>query len=172
MRTEKEYLIVGKITKPFGIRGEVKVLPITDDPLRYAALKTVYIGGESRKTKTALEYAKVGGRFVVARFEGCSTVEDAERLRGELLYVTRDEAVPLEEGSYYHYDLNGCTVETVSGETVGMVYDIQNRGSCDVYSVRSEEDGTEYFIPAIRDVVKEIDTANKRIVIEPVEGLF
>jgi 16S rRNA processing protein RimM len=161
---------VGKITRPFGIKGEVRVLPITDDPARYVDMNAVYIGGHKRRV--ALEYAKVGNRYVIVKLEGCDAVEDADRLRDELLYVTRDEAATLEEGSYYYYDLNGCTVETAEGKTIGTVFDIQNTGSCDIYFVRSEADGTEHLVPAIWDVVKEIDVSNKRIVIEPVEGLF
>jgi len=172
VQTKEEYLIVGKITKPFGIRGEVRVFPITDDPARYVDMKGVYIEGQGSKRRIAVEYAKVGTRYVIVKFEGCDTVEDADRLRNELLYVTRNEAAAIDEGSYYYYDLNGCEVETVEGKTVGTVYDIQNTGSCDVYFVRSDADGEEHIVPAIRDVVKEIDISNKRIVIEPVEGLF
>ncbi len=161
---------MGKITRPFGIKGEVRVLPITDDPARYVEMNAVFIGGHKRRVP--LEYAKVGNRHVIVKLEGCDTVEDAERLRDELLYVTRNEAATLEEGSYYYYDLNGCTVETAGGKTIGTVFDIQNTGSCDIYFVRSEADGTEHLVPAIWDVVKEIDVSNKRIVIEPVEGLF
>jgi 16S rRNA processing protein RimM len=172
VQTKEEYLIIGRITRPFGIKGEVRVLPITDDPARYVGMNSVYIGEKGLKRRIGLQYAKVGTRYVIVKLEGCDTIEDADQLRDELLYVTRDEAVALDVGSYYYYDLNGCTVETAEGKTVGTVFDIQNTGSCDVYFVRSEADGEEYLVPAIRDVVKEIDISEKRIVIEPVEGLF
>ncbi|MBN2323930.1 MAG: 16S rRNA processing protein RimM [Spirochaetes bacterium] len=171
-KTKEEYLIVGRVTRPFGIKGEVRVLPITDDPTRYIGMDSVFIGEEGKKRRIGLEYAKVCPRYVIVKLEGYDTVEDADRLKDELLYVARDEAVTLDEGSYYHYDLNGCTVVTSEGKTVGTVFDIQNMGSCDVYFIRAEADGKEYLVPAIHDVVKTIDISEKRIVIEPLEGLF
>ena len=115
---------MGKITRPFGIKGEVRVLPITDDPARYVDMNAVYIEGQGHIRRVALEYAKVGNRYVIVKLEGYDAIEDADRLRGRLLYVTRDEAATLDEGSYYYYDLNGCTVETAGGKTVGTVFDI------------------------------------------------
>jgi len=173
MQKKDDYLIVGRITKPSGIKGEVKVLPITDGPGRYRKLSAVYIESGGTYRKLAIEKTRVNGGRVVLKFSGCSSIEDAELLRDELLFVTRKKAVKIPKGSYYYYDILGCTVTTLEGAVVGEVYDIQNAGSCDVYCVRSPgERSREFMIPAIRDVVKKIDVGEKKIVIETLEGLL
>ena len=173
MQNKDDYLIVGRVTKPSGIKGEVKVLPITDDPGRYRRLKSVYIESDGSYRKLTIESRKIGGDRLVLKFSGCGSVEDAELLRDELLYVKRKNAAKIPRGSYYHFDIIGCTVTTIEGAVVGEVYDIQNAGSCDVYCVRSQEGKKEeLMIPAIRDVVKRIDVGKKKIVIEAVEGLL
>ena len=173
MQKKDDYLIVGRITKPFGLKGEVKVLPITDDPGRYHKLSAVYIESGGSYRKLTIETTRVNGRRVVLKFSGCGSVEDAELLRDELLYVTRKNAVKIPKGSYYYYDILGSTVTTLEGEVVGEVYDIQNAGSCDVYFVRStDKKSREFIIPALKDVVKKIDVGEKKIVIEALEGLL
>ena len=173
MQKKDDYLIIGRITKPSGLKGEVRVLPITDDTERFSRLSSVYIQSGGKYKELLVEKAGIGPKRVVLKFGGIESVEDAETLRDELIYVPRRDAVKLPDGSYYHYDIVGCTVTTLEGETVGEVYDILNAGSCDVYCVRSpKEGGTEFFVPAISDVVKKIDVGEKKITIEAIEGLF
>ena len=168
-----DYLVVGKVTRPRGLRGEVKVLPITDDPYRYNDLKAVYVRIGGTLKKILVESASVNGTQVFIKLNSFDSVEEAESLRGKLLFVPRKNAVKLDRDSYYYFDLLGCSVKTPDGEVIGKVYDILNAGSCDVYCVRSMgENRKEYLVPAVRDVVKEIDMGEKKIVIEPIEGLF
>ena len=173
MGKKGDYLIVGRVTKPSGTRGEVKVLPITDDPGRFRKLSAVYVQDGDIYRKIPVERSSVNGDRVVVKLKGCDSVEDARNFREMLLYVTRKRAAKIAKGSYYHYDIQGCRVETLEGEVIGEVYDIQNAGSCDVYCVRSRQsNGREYLIPAVKDVVKQIDIGKKRIVIEALEGLL
>jgi 16S rRNA processing protein RimM len=168
-----DYLIIGQVTKPSGIKGEVKVFPITDDPGRYHSLSAVYLRSSGSYRKVLVDSARVTGRKVWVKLSSFDSVEEAERLRGEFLYVARKDAVTLARGSHYYYDILGCTVETLDGAVIGKVYDIQNTGSCDVYCVQSADEGKrEHLIPAVKDVVKKIVVGQKRIVIDAIEGLL
>ncbi len=171
MAEESEYFIVGKILKPFGLKGEVKVLPITDDPARYGDLEFVFLKKGDSYMRVGVEGAFLHGGYVRLKLEGCRTREDGDKLRNRVLYIDRPNAAALEEGSYYYYDLLGCRVRTGDGEELGTVEDIRNSGSCDVYVVRSVS-GEEYLIPAIRDVIHEIDVQEKKIIINVIDGLL
>ncbi len=171
----KDYLIVGRVMKPFGVRGEVKVQPITDRAERFNDLSIVFIKKGEEYIKVEIERVRLHGNHVCLKPAASSSRDDAAVLTGELLYVDREHAAPIEEGSHYFYDLFGCTVKTTGGEVLGTLREIQNAGSCDVYVVRSSAEngaGDEILIPAIAEVVKSIDVKAKEIVIEPMEGLL
>jgi 16S rRNA processing protein RimM len=169
-----EYMIVGRVMKPFGVRGDVKVLPITDRPERYNDLSFVFIQKGDGFEKLEIERVRLHGGHVCFKPLAFSSREEAAVLTGELLYIDREHAAAIEEGSYYVYDLVGCTVKTSDGKVLGVLREIQNAGSCDVYVVIAADDGAhgELLIPAISDVVKKIDVRAKEIVIEPLEGLL
>jgi len=168
-----QYLLIGKILKPSGLKGEIKVYPYTDHITRFKNLSFVFLkNGESYK-KIDVEYARIMKEHVVLKLKGYDTNELAERLRGSLLFIDRENAVPLNKGSFYYYDLNGCVVKTEQGEVLGTLYNIYKAESCDVYIVSDRKNKeNDIYIPAISDIIKKIDIKNKEIVIEPVEGLL
>jgi 16S rRNA processing protein RimM len=173
MDEHTDYLIIGKVLRPFGIRGETKVLPITDDAARFRDVGHVFLKDSSGYHRNAVEQVKMSGDRVILKLESVDSRDEAEALRNRFLYIDRQHAAPLNESSHYYYDLQGCTVKTVQGQVVGQLHDIRNAGSCDVYVVKSEEpSGEEILVPAIRDVIKKIDTKNKEIYIEIIDGLF
>ena len=159
--------------KPFGVRGEVKVQPITDHPERFNDLSFVYIKKGEGFEKLEIERVRLHDGIVSFKPIAFSSRDDAAVLTGELLYIDREHAAAIEEGSHYYCDLVGCTVKTSGGKVLGVLREIQNAGSCDVYVVAAD-DGVfgEMLIPAISDVVKKIDVQAKEIVIEPLEGLL
>lgn len=166
-----DYLIIGKAVRPFGVRGEVKLLPITDRPERFKELEYLYIQRENRFRKVRIERARVSGKGVILKLEGLDTREQADLMRNRLVYVDREHAAALDEASFYYYDILGCMVATREGEELGTVEDIRNFGSCDIYVVR-RQGGEELLVPAIRDVITSIDVPRKRIEIVLVEGLL
>jgi 16S rRNA processing protein RimM len=166
-----DYLIIGKVSRSFGIGGEIKLVPITDRGERFKELEYLYVREGDGYRGLRIERTRIAGDKVILKLEGVSTREEADQLRHQLLYVDREHAAELEEDSYYYYDILGCTVETTTGENLGVVRDIQNFGSCDIYFVQ-RTDGEEMLIPAIRDVIADMDLSRKRIVIEPVDGLL
>ena len=173
MSVKTEYLIIGKIVKPFGLKGEVKVSPITDSALRFKDLRYVFLQSGSGFDRVDVSSTRPANNFVLLKFNGLDSRDAVEKLRGEYLYVDRKNAVELEGSSYYYCDLLDCKVITLEGMLLGIVYDIQNAGSCDVYFVRNQnEDQKEVLIPAISQVVKSIDVDNKEITVDLIDGLL
>jgi 16S rRNA processing protein RimM len=154
---------VGRISAPFGIRGELKVLPLTDFPARFRPGQRLWLQGEPRR----IERSRWDKNDVVLKLEGIDTRTQAEGLRGEVLMLP--EAATLESGRYYLHDIIGLRVEDAAGETLGKVADVLSTGANDVYVVRG--DRGELLLPAIDDVVKEVDLTGGRLVVEILEGL-
>ncbi|HBW12472.1 MULTISPECIES: ribosome maturation factor RimM [Proteiniclasticum] len=157
----KKFLTIGEITKPHGIKGEVKVFPLTDDIQRFKKLKRVFIDGQEVK----VSYVTVGHDRAILRLEGVDSVEEAEKLRKKLLVVPREEAVKLEEDSYFIEDLKDCTVYDEEGLELGKVADVIQTGANDVYWIKKPK---ELLIPAIRDVVLSVDVEAEKIIIKPI----
>jgi len=168
-----DYLIIGRFLKPFGIHGEMKVLPVTDTHERFRYLSFVFIRDSNELKKCELEGVRYKGDMVLLKLKGYDTRNAAEQLSNEYLYIDRAHAAPLDDEGYYYYDLYECRVLTTAGDKLGSVCDIQNAGSCDVYVIRGDnEEDDIFYIPAVKDVVKKIDIKNKEIIIEEIEGLF
>lgn len=163
---ELDYIAVGRICRPYGVRGEVKVQFLTDFPERFKHLKTVYIDGEPY----TIERRRFIADGVLLKFAGIDTPEAAAFLRNRLIEVPVSEAVPLPPGTYYYFQILGLEAVTTAGEVLGRVVDIIATGANDVYIVRSAE-GREVLVPAIEDVVKEVDLQANRLVVELLPGL-
>lgn len=167
---KKEYLEIGKIVNVHGLRGDVKVMPWCDDPEFLCEFEVLYLGKEHKEV--VVEDARPFKNTVILRLEGCNTVEDAEKLRGQVLYMHRDD-VELEEGVYFIQDLIGLQViDADSGRVYGTLRDVTQTGANDVYEVRDEEQKRSYWIPAIPDVVIETDVDGGVMKIRPLEGLL
>jgi len=163
--------VVGRIARAHGIRGQVIVNPATDFPEerfrpgaevfieRYGAVETL------RLTTVRFQH----GRPVIG-IDGVETMNDAEAFAGFELRVPLDWLVPLPPDTFYRHDLIGCRVETTSGETVGVVEDVEGTLTGSRLVVRS--DRGEILIPLVREICTAIDPAVKRIVVEPPAGLL
>jgi len=162
------YLVVGKIVAPWGVRGEVKVAIETDFPERFSRLKRVYLGEEA--TSFVLEGSRLHQRHVLLKLEGCDDRNAAEKLRGQLVQIPIEEAMPLGEDEYYIYQIVGLDVWTTKGEHLGRVSEVLFTGANDVYVVQGERG--EILIPAVEDVVVEVDLAGGRLTVELMEGLI
>ena len=161
------YLVIGRVAKPWGIQGEVKVEVITDFPGRFSLLRKVYLGPEA--APFALEGFRLHKGAALLKLEGCHDRTTVEKLRGQLVQIPIEEAMPLEQDEYYEYQIVGLAVWTAGGKYLGTVDEVISTGSNDVYVVRGE--GREVLIPAIEDVVLEINLAQGRLVVELMEGL-
>ena len=168
---DPEFVIVGRITKPHGVKGALKVDPITDDPQRFKTLKSVRVGPED-DPGDSIDIARIQfqNKFVILSFEGIETREDADAFRGQYLYISQDELMPLPDDSVYIFELIGLEVYTNKNEFVGIVKDVREFPANDMFVV--EKDDHEYLIPDVPDIVKDVDPDSGKIIINPVEGLL
>jgi len=156
-----EMMTIGQIVNTHGIKGEIKVFPLTDDSKRFKKLKSVYLDG----IDTKIESVKIGTKVVILKLEGIDTPEQAVNYKLKYLEIKRQDAVKLDKGSYFVVDIVGCTVFDTNGLKVGEVAKVLNLPANDVYQVAGEK---EVLIPALKSVVKEINIEDKKIVIIPV----
>lgn len=165
----KQYLEIGKIVNTHGLRGDLKVVPWCDDPELLCEFDTLYLGNSFRAVE--ITAARVQKGCVLLHIDGVNTTEEANQLRGQVLYIDRDE-VELEEGTYFIQDLIGLKVlDADTNQCYGRLTDVLQTGANDVYEVK-EETGKTILIPAIPDVVLETNLEEGVMLIRPLEGLF
>jgi len=165
-----EFIAIGKVLKTQGNRGAVRVLPLTDFPGRYEQLKDVYLSVKGVRQVMHIEEAVRRQKFIAVKFKEISDMNAAEGIRGGILEVTRDQLVKLPEGSYYIFDIIGLSVYGSGGEQFGKITEVLQTGANDVYIV--ETGGKPLLIPALKQVVKEIDLPGRRMVVDLPEGLM
>jgi 16S rRNA processing protein RimM len=162
----RDLVLVGRVVKPQGRRGEILVEPLSDRPDRLPSLRRAFVPGPEG---TAREVLVTSGwphksRFVL-KLEGVDTIDDAERLRGCGLGIAAEDLAPLPEGSYYHHQLTGLRVEDTAGAGIGRVEAVMDTGAgARVLIVRGEEGET--LVPFASDFVKSVDLEGARIVID------
>ena len=166
----KDRLRVGIITKPHGVKGEVRVFPTTDDTRRFELLEEVYLEeeGESPYHISSVKYQK---NMVILGFRECGSMNEAELLRNRELWINRDQALPLEEGQYFLCDAIGLPLITEEGETVGVLQDILETGANRVFQVKTEE-GKIYYFPDIPQCIKKVDVEQGVITVFVMPGLM
>lgn len=159
----KQFLAIGQIINTHGIHGELKIYPLTDDIRRFRKLERVFIDGIEKK----VVWCKLQSDRVILKIEGIDTIEQAEKLKEKYIEVKREDAVKLPEGSYFIADIIGCIVYDTNGKNLGIISDVIKTGSNDVYWIK---EGNELLIPALKDIVVEIDINGGKIIIKPVES--
>jgi len=167
----QERLEIGQIVNTFGIKGQVKVVPFTDDITRFDYLKNVYVKTKKETKQYEVEEVKYHKNFVLLKFKGINWVEEAETLRDSFLEVERSDAIPLEEDTYYIVDLIGLEVYSDEDKLLGKLEDIFNTGSNDIYVVKDEL-GKQLLLPAISEVIKQINIEEGKIIVHLIEGLM
>ncbi|MDX1764488.1 MAG: ribosome maturation factor RimM [bacterium] len=167
----EEWIIVGILFRSHGIRGEVKVYPLTDTLERFLDLSDVVIEDSSGQRHDArIDRVRVHRDRLILHFAGKDCIEEIEPFVKGRILIHRSQAVPLGEGRYYHADIIGLTVVTETGKALGTVEEILETGSNDVYVVR--QGGKEVLVPAIEEVVREIDLQGGTMVVHILEGLL
>ena len=165
-----QYLEIGQIVNTFGIKGQVKVVPFTDNVKRFEELKKVYIVNKKQRLEVEIENVKYHKNMVLLKFKGLEKIEDVEIYKNYYLEIDRKDGKPLEEGEYYIVDLIGLDVYSDEGTHLGKVDDIYNTGSNDIYVVKDEL-GKQILLPYIDEVVKEINLESHKIIVHLIEGL-
>ena len=159
----KEYITVGQIINTHGLKGEIKIYPLTDDIKRFRKLKNVYI--DHKETK--ITWCKLQSDKIILKLEGIDTIEAAQKLKEKYIEIKREDAVKLPEGRYFITDIMECTVFDETGKELGKVTNVIQTGSNDVYSVKGKD--VDILIPALKSIVTKIDIENQTIVIKPLD---
>ena len=166
----EKYLEIGQIVNTFGIKGQVKIVPFTDDITRFDELKEISVEKKNELKLFQIEQVNYKKNMVILKLKGIETVEEAEKLRNCYLKIDRKDAKKLPKDTYFIVDLLGLDVYTDEGKLLGKVDDIYNAGSSDIYVVKDEL-GKQILLPAIKDVLKEVDLENKKIIVHLIKGL-
>ena len=168
----EDLLKVGVITTTHGVRGEVKVFPTTDDAERFLDIEYVLLDTGKELRRLNIQTVKFFKNLAILKFEGVDNINDIEKYKGKSLFVTRENAVELEEDEYYIGDLIGMEVYTDdSEERFGVLKDVMETGANEVYIITSENHG-EVLLPAIHECILDIDVEAKKMKVHLMEGLL
>ncbi|OLD40322.1 MAG: 16S rRNA processing protein RimM [Candidatus Rokubacteria bacterium 13_1_40CM_2_68_8] len=165
-------VVIGEIARPHGLRGEMRVTPLTDHPERFERVTDCVLWDQARDTRERCRVtgARRQGAAVLLSLAGCETVEAASALVGRLVALPEAEALPLTPGRFYPWQLEGCRVLTDDGREVGRVTRIERSAAQDLWVVG--DGARELLIPAVAEIVLEVDLAGGRVVIRPPDGLL
>ena len=173
--TEPSFFVVGRIQRPHGVRGEIKISIDTHYPERIAELAVLYIGTDQYDEDSAVEYplksVRRHGEQLLLMLNGINDRNTADLLRGKLVMMRIDQSEPLDEDEFYAYEIIGMAVYTDDEEYLGDVMEIMETGANDVFILQGGARGT-VLIPDIEDVVHTIDPDTRQIIITPLPGLL
>jgi 16S rRNA processing protein RimM len=170
---EPSHIVVGRVRRPHGIRGEMRVEILTDYPERVARHDYLYLArphAPDDVERYPLESVRPHKGVLLIKLDGIEDRDAAEEFRGMLVEVPLEDAVPLEEGEYYHFQLIGVDVETETGEWLGRVADVIATGAADVFVVRGPRG--EVLLPAIEDVILKLDTEERQMTVHLLPGML
>lgn len=166
-----EYLQVGKIVNTHGVKGEVRVIPLTDDPHRFDVLKSAFVEKDNNLVKHAIKEVKYTKGSVILKLSDIDTMEAAESIRNCFILVDRKNAVKLPKDSFFICDILDSEVFDENGLLLGKLVDVLHTGSNDVYVIKNRE-GKEVLLPAMKSVVNSVWPDQKRIDVTVPKGLF
>jgi 16S rRNA processing protein RimM len=158
----KDLVTIGQIINTHGVKGEVKVFPLTDDMKRFRKLKTIIVDEQ----EIEVIWCKLQTDKVILKLNGIDTMEAAEKYKTKYIKVKREDAVKLPKGRYFVVDIIGCKVVDENNKEIGNVSEVIFTGSNEVYWIKGTKD---ILIPALEDIVLNIDIDNKIITIKPLE---
>lgn len=161
-------LVIGKITSPHGVRGELKVLPMTDDMSRFDLLDTITVRSGKKVTEYVIENVRYHKNKVLLTLEGIYDKDQADGLRNGLIEIPRDQGVELEEDRYYIVDLVGMDIFE-NGKRIGRLKEVLQYGAADLYVI--DENGKDWMLPATKENILDVDMENNRIDVFVPEGM-
>ena len=165
---------VGAITQTHGIKGEVKVFPLTDDISRFKNMKHLLLdGGKDGYIELEVQNVRQQKNIVILKFKGIDNINDIEKYKGRGLYVTKENRVELKEDEYFIADLIGVKVYLDTDENIefGEITDVLQTGANDVYEIEMTN-GSSVLVPAIKDCIKAVDMENNKMIIHLLDGLL
>ena len=164
-------LQVGVITSTHGLKGEVKIFPMTDDVKRFLTLKSVLYKTGNNTATFEIEGVKFFKKYVILKFKGLNDINDVEKLKGLELFVDRKNAIPLKKDEYFIADLLGLAIFNEENQQIGILKNVMETGANDVYEI-TMNDGRELLLPAIKQCIKSVDLDEGKMIIHILEGLL
>ncbi len=166
-----EYVVIGKVRRPHGIRGVLRIGIMTDDPHRFRLLREIYLSRNDHDRKRfAIINVGIVPDAILLTLEGIDSRDDAESWRDAWVEITGDQIMPLEEGQHYLFEILGLQVQTEEGEILGTVVDILRNPAHDVYVIKQDE--REFMVPAVPEFIRQIDSESGIMIIHVVDGLL
>lgn len=160
---------IGKIVNTHGLKGEVKVYPYTDYPERFKEISYLYM--EDSDEKISIDSVKTIKNMAVLKLSNINSIEEAEKNRNNFLFIDRDNAKELDEDETLISDMIGCKVYDIEDNYIGVLDEVLQYSANDVYVIKSES-GKTNLVPAIKKFVPVVDIVNKKIIIDPIEGMI
>ena len=167
---KQEYFEIGQIVNTFGIKGFVKVNPFTDDLERFNELKSIFVVKNKELIDMEIEEVKFHKHLVLIKFKGIEDINIAEKYKGCYLKIKREDARKLPKDTYFIADLIGIKVYDEEGNLLGKVDDIYNNKVHDIYVVKDDL-GKQILLPSTKEVIKQIDVDEDKIVVHLIKGL-
>lgn len=175
----KNFIAIGKIVKTIGIKGNLKVVSLTDFPERFNSIKKIFLYDENKQkflvnetdgsTEFKVTECKVYDKYVNIKFDNYDRIEESSALINLILMIAEDKRVKLEKGNYYYYEMVGMNVFN-KGELIGQIESVVNYGNDDLFNVTNN--GQQILIPFRKEFVKNIDIKDKRIDVELIDGFL
>ena len=166
----KDFLQVGKITSTHGLKGEVKVYPLTEYPERFEEFDRVFLDTGKEKKQLEITNVRYFKNLVILKFKGIDDINDIEKYKGFSLWIDKEDAQTLGDNEYFVDDLLDMDVVLEDGSTFGVLYDVMETGANDVYVVKTP-DNKEVLLPAIKECILDIDVENRKITVHLMPGL-
>lgn len=167
----EQLIEIGQIVNTYGIKGFLKVVPYTDDITRFENLKSIYIEIKKDLKEFNIEEVKYSKNLVLLKLRDIDNINDAEIYKNCYIKITRENAIELSENSYFIVDLIGISVFTDEDIELGKITDVYPTGANDIYVVKNEF-GKQVLLPAISEVIKQVDINNKKMIVHLIEGLI
>ncbi len=162
--------LVGKVLKPQGIKGEVKVEVITSFPEHFELLSELFLDDKG-KVALEIEKTRVSKNFVFIKFRNIQTRNEAETFRNKYLYIPESELLPLEDDEFYHHEIIGLSVFSEQGLYIGKIVDIEMYPENDMLAIKSD-DKEIHLIPVVKELIKKIDIESQKVTIKVLDGLL
>lgn len=165
-----EYIKIGKIINTQGIKGEVRIFPLTDDLRRFEKLKEAYIG--EGKIPITIQKVWYKENLVILKFKEFDNINDVLKFKEEFIFIDEKDRILLPKDSYFIYEIVGCTVFDMNGNQIGKIKEVIQNYSNDVYVIKDDANKKEYLIPAVKEFVKKVNIEDRTIIIDPIEGMI
>ncbi|MGB5822814.1 MAG: ribosome maturation factor RimM [Proteocatella sp.] len=161
---------IGQIVNTHGLKGEMKVYPLTDYPERFEEIGCLYLENDGDK-KLEIEKVRYQKKMVLLKIKGIETIEEVEKIRERYLLIDESDRRNLDEDEHMISDLLGLNVYLEDGTLIGSIKDVLQYAANDVYVIKNDE-GKEYLVPALKQFIPVVDVKNNKVIITPIKGML